>query len=256
MAATKKQAIIQGKLDRLCEDTDLAKLAEQMVSWEKYAPYCGLSPPEEREIKHDNPHQYVVQKRRMLERWKGKSGDNATYRNLVGVFERGEDQMLANYVYKLAQENKETEPQNRKQKQVIFFALIVLVASIVSLLIYFHQPEKYPMTNYKHYVDKVKDRYKKHLPGVAQSFWLPTQMDTFIQLSLTSRDERSARRVDQDSANPRIVSERSKSFDNLLSEIDASPGSRIVVVGQPGIGKTSLLQMITRYWANGKALSS
>jgi len=261
MAATKKQVIVQGKLDRLCEDTDLSKLAEQMASWEKYAPYCGLSQAEEWEIKHDNPYQYVVQKRRMLERWKGKSGVSATYRNLVGMFERGDDQMLANYVYKLAQENKQTEPNNRKRKQVISFALIalmVLVALIVSILIISHQPEKekYSMTNYKHYVDKVKDRYKKHLPGVAQSFWLPTRMDTFIQLSLTSRDEPSVRRVDQDSANPRIVSERSKSFDNLLSEIDASPGSRIVVVGQPGIGKTSLLQMITRYWANGKALSS
>ena len=93
-------------MDRRCKDVDLAKLAGKIVSWEKYAPYCGLSPPEEEEIKHDS-QRYVVQKRRMLERWKEKSGDSATYRNLVGIFEKVEDQLLANYVYKLAQDHEE-----------------------------------------------------------------------------------------------------------------------------------------------------
>ena len=81
-------------------------------------------------------------------------------------------------------------------------------------------------------------------------------MHTFIQLSLTRRDEPRAARVNQDSANQRIVSDRSMSFDNVLTEIDASPGSRILVVGQPGIGKSTLLQMITHSWAHDRALSS
>ena len=89
MATTREEAIVQSKLDRRCKDVDLAKLAGKIVSWEKYAPYCGLSPPEEEEVKHDS-QRYVVQKRRMLERWKEKSGDSATYRNLVGIFERVE----------------------------------------------------------------------------------------------------------------------------------------------------------------------
>ena len=66
----------------------------------------------------------------------------------------------------------------------------------------------------------------------------------------------ATRSVYQYSANEQIVSERSMSFYNFLSQIDASPGSRILVVGQPGIGKTTLLQMITRSWAHDKALSS
>ena len=52
--------------DRVCENIDLAKLAEEMVSWEKYAPYFRLSPADEWEITENN-RLYVVQKRRMLE---------------------------------------------------------------------------------------------------------------------------------------------------------------------------------------------
>ena len=146
-----------------------------------------------------------------------------------------------------------------KRWKLVTFALIILIA-LIALYFYspsmdLQQPAKRP-TWYTQYPNKVKQRYKKHLPDVAQSFWLPANMHTFIQLSLTSRDELHAPKVDQYSANQRIVSERSMTFDHLLSEIDASPGSRIIVVGQPGIGKTTLLQMITRYWAHDKALSS
>ena len=111
-------------------------------------------------------------------------------------------------------------------------------------------------TQYVQYVNKVKQRYKIHLSDVAQSFWLPANIDTFIQLSLTSRDKPHTARVDRYSADERIVSERSMTFDHLLSEIDTSPGSRILVVGQPGIGKTTLLQRIIRSWAHDQALSS
>ena len=77
MAATGEQAVIQRNLDRVCKDIDLVQIAKEIVHWEKYAPYCGLSPAEEMEIK-ENSSQYGVQKRRMLERWKARYGENAT----------------------------------------------------------------------------------------------------------------------------------------------------------------------------------
>ena len=124
---------------------------------------------------------------------------------------------------------------------LVLIALIALIVLIVAICYSQSMSLHQPVTNskYTQYVDKVKQRYKKHLPDVAQSFWLPTNMHTFVQLSLTSRDKPHAPKVDEDSANQRIISERSMSFNDLLSEIDASPGSRILVVGQPGIGKTT-----------------
>ena len=110
MAATREKAIIN--LDRVCENVDLAKLAGKMVTWEKYAPYCGLSPAEEMDIKHDTK-EFVVEKRRMLEQWKEKSGEHATYRNLAKIFARVGDQMLANFVHQLAQDQEQTDPHNQ-----------------------------------------------------------------------------------------------------------------------------------------------
>ena len=171
----------------------------------------------------------------------------------------------------VAKDQGVTESNNHSiTRKLVIFVLIVLIGLIPLIVticysqsVILHQPVKdsvknytqYRPTRYIQYVDNFKQRYKKHLPDVAQSFWLPADMHMFIQLSLTSQDKRCALRVDEDSANERIVTERSMSF-NDLSEIDASPGSRIIVRGQPGIGKTTLLQRITRSWAHDRALSS
>ena len=100
----------------------------------RYAPYCKLSPAVEREIKQDNPHDYAVQKRRMLERWKEKWGDTATYRNLAGIFKGG---ILAEFVYALAQGQGETTPPvhsaaklklTRKWRLAVYILFAVLLA--------------------------------------------------------------------------------------------------------------------------------
>ena len=115
MAAIRKEPAIVNVRDRVCENIDLAKVAAKMVSWERYAPYCGLSPADEIENKQDSEH-YVVQKLRMLERWKKKSGKDATYTNLAVMFERVGDPVLANLVRTLAQDQGETEIHNQDQE--------------------------------------------------------------------------------------------------------------------------------------------
>ena len=155
----------------------------------------------------------------------------------AGIFER------------IVQDPGEMEQHNCSRWKLVMWVLALIALALIANGYYNYTP-------YAQYVYNVKQRYKTHLPEVAQSFWLRVDILTYIQLSLTSRHKPRAARVDKDSANERIVSDRSMTFDDLLSEIDASPGSRILVVGQPGIGKTTLLQMITHYWAHDKALSS
>ena len=114
MAAIRKEQVIVNVRDRVCENVDLGKVAAKIVSWERYAPYCGLSTDDEKEIKQNSEH-YVVQKLRMLERWKEKSGKDATYTNLAVIFERAGDPILANLVCTLAQGQGEIEVHNQDQ---------------------------------------------------------------------------------------------------------------------------------------------
>ena len=103
MAAIREDQAIVNVRDRVCENIDLAKVAAKIVSWERYAPYCGLSTDDEKEIKQNSEH-YVIQKLRMLEQWKERSGEDATYTNLAVIFERAGDPILANLVGALAQD--------------------------------------------------------------------------------------------------------------------------------------------------------
>ena len=84
-------------LDSTWKDSDLARLAMHIVSWEKLAPLWGLTEVEEEEIKRDNP-KYAAQKISALRQWKVKSQDAATYRQLVRVFSRLGDRGLVDKV--------------------------------------------------------------------------------------------------------------------------------------------------------------
>ena len=127
------------------------------------------------------------------------------------------------------------------------FGVIGLLASL-----YYNQSVSLPVKNYTQgenfllYVYNIKQRYILHLPNATTY--------TFIPISLSNWDEPTAPIGNADSANEQNVSKLSTSFDDL-SKIDASPGSRILLVGQPGI-TTTLLQRITRYWSSNKALFS
>ena len=74
-------------LDSTWSDADLARLAQHVVSWEELAPCWGLTEAEEEVIKKDNP-KYTPQKLAALRKWKAKSPETATYRQLIRVLKR------------------------------------------------------------------------------------------------------------------------------------------------------------------------
>ena len=74
-------------LDSTWLDSDIARLSQNVVSWEELAPFWGLTEAEEEEIKRDNPS-YAAQKLAALRRWKAKCSKTVTYRQLVRVFAR------------------------------------------------------------------------------------------------------------------------------------------------------------------------
>ena len=73
-------------MERPCEDLDLTKISKFVSSWETIAPFFGITPEEEMEIKRDFAQQYELQKLLMLRKWKNKNGNHATYQKLFDIF--------------------------------------------------------------------------------------------------------------------------------------------------------------------------
>ena len=69
----------QKVLDSPVSDLHIAELASEIINWEQYVPYLGLTGAEEEEIRRDNSNRYGMQKREVLRKWKAKQGSAATY---------------------------------------------------------------------------------------------------------------------------------------------------------------------------------
>ena len=94
-------AVIADPANIPCSDLHIAKISEKIVNWEELAPYFGISPEEEEEIRNDNPRQYRLQKRKMLWKWKQRLGNKATYSKLKECFSFAGNQLLADQVDEL-----------------------------------------------------------------------------------------------------------------------------------------------------------
>lgn len=69
----------------MCTGVHFADIANEMVTWESFAPYMSLSEAEEEEIKSDN-RTYRQQKLASLRKWKAKYAYRATYQHLIHIF--------------------------------------------------------------------------------------------------------------------------------------------------------------------------
>lgn len=64
----------------------LDEIALDLVSWEELAPSLYLTDADQNEISQSFTHQYYLQKRQALRKWRDKAGGKATLRALINVF--------------------------------------------------------------------------------------------------------------------------------------------------------------------------
>ena len=95
-----------------CSDLHIAKISEKIVNWEELAPYFGILSEDEAEIRNDNPHQYHIQKRKMLWKWKQRLRNKATYSKLKECFTFAGNQLLANEVDELLHDPYSQSPHS------------------------------------------------------------------------------------------------------------------------------------------------
>ena len=74
------------RLQSQVSDHHLAEIAQDLVEWEQISPALKLTDSECREIKEDFSDRYNLQKRQALRVWRWKSGNQATYKNLIQLF--------------------------------------------------------------------------------------------------------------------------------------------------------------------------
>ena len=97
-------------LDVRCSELHLERIAEHIVNWEELVPYFNITQAEQQEIKANHLHQYKLQKREMLWKWMGKSGNGATYHCMKEIFFTAKKTILADKIEDLLHEPYSQSP--------------------------------------------------------------------------------------------------------------------------------------------------
>ena len=216
-------------LDSTWRDVDLARLSQNIVSWEELAPFWGLTEAEEMEIKKDNPV-YAAQKLAALRRWKAKCSETATYRQLVRVFAR--------------------------------MGKMELVEKVREIVL---NPEEVPTTgpgdvlsNYREFLEMSYNQLPQ--PGILFNQW--PVMSTYCTLPLSRQPIKRSMLCSLHTSYsspllPWIVEstlQHGNDGEELEQEVHlpqllTSTGGRLVIKGLPGSGKTTLMWHTSQQWA-------
>ena len=94
--------------------------------------------------------------------------------------------------------------------------------------------------------------YKRQVDDRA---WPPVKTTNFINLALV-KDQTSWRKTVQDSVDEILSEKESTSYEGIFDGIKDLDHNFILLEGRPGSGKTTLMNKISRDWANGKILTS
>ena len=219
-------------LDSTWRDADLARLSQNIVSWEELAPFWGLTEAEEEEIKKDN-HSYAAQKLAALRRWKSKCSKTATYRQLMRVFAR--------------------------------MSKMELVEKVREILL---NPEEVPtggpgdvLSNYREFLEM---NYSQ-LPQPVMLFKQAPLTNTYCILPLSKRPSNEAMRRGPLHTGyspflshllPEMFTLQHGNVGNELEEQEvhlpqllSKTGGSLVIKGLPGSGKTTLTWHTSQQWA-------
>ena len=223
-------------LDSPWKDDDLARLALHIVSWEELAPFWGLTEVEEEVIKKDNS-KYAAQRLAALRRWKAKSPETATYRQLVRVFGRMGRMELIEKVKEIVLNPEEVpigEPEDVITSYRAFLKKSYNQLPHPSLL-----TDQWPVMNSPTYIPlplskqpKSKQTPKEHMPTHISHF--PADMRRFHKTNQPVSDKQDVH------------------LNQLFSKCNDSSTKRVVIKGFPGSGKTTLTWHANQQWAKGE----
>ena len=212
------QGIPSERLDSPVTDIQIADLASELKTWEKLAPYLGLTPADEEEIQVDYQGRYGLQKRQALRKWQSKLGrgpNGATYRNLIIALCRAKERDVAEKVRALLTE---------------------------------------PATNASDHIHKTFRKYLVDCYTIAQhpaqTQWPFSRLSSYIDLTLVQApDTQMPPSGHEERAQPLKEVQLTELF-----HVGSHQARRKVVLieGSAGCGKTTLSWHVCREWAAGR----
>ena len=212
------------KLDSPITDIHIADLAFMLTTWEKLAPYLGLTKAEEEEIRVDYRGRYGLQKRQALQKWQSKLGsgpNGATYRQLILALCRISENEMAEKVKELL-----TEPKKS-----------VTAAS-----------------------DHVIDTFRKYLVDCytitqppSQIQWPFSQLSSYIDLTIVQFAEIQMPQSGQGESRAKRQPLKEVQLGELFHVGSHQAKRKVVLIeGPAGSGKTTLSWHVCREWAAGR----
>ena len=190
----------------------------------------------------------------VLQEWlRGQGRRPASWRTLIEVLRDIELSTLAGEIEEACSAHVvDTEPsfslrKNHQQTALTSWQITIAILAAISLfakLAIEYWPEK-PVNGYKNVLRGTYE--KQHVTD--PDHWLHVVMP-FIDLTLTEGDIMPVR----ESLEYHMQGKYNLTLDEVVNSV--KEGSRILIEGQPGVGKTTLLRHIAKQWAEGEYLQN
>ena len=240
------------KLDEPCKDEHLCEIALSITDWQSIAPFLGLTEAEESDIEK-NCDKAMIQKIKMLRKWREKFGRQATYRKLANVFTKlkhaGLVEELCDLIWQRHSSSSDVQPQDSHK----LHSTSEVQSSTPS------DPEETSRSTRCQYANTLRDKYQFGVPTFLTLQWPPPPTRKVFNLAMISQrvlhyghDEELVRLLQKGNIKD-VLSSRDEVTLEQISDSLHSKGRKVILIeGAPGAGKSTLAWHLCKRWEAGE----
>ena len=240
------------KLDQPCKDEHLCELALSITNWQSIAPFLGLTEVEESDIKK-NYDDAMIQKIKMLRKWREKFGRQATYRKLARVFTKLNHADLVEELCDLIWQPHSSSSDIQSQDSHKLHSTSEVQSSTLSY------PEQAKSIRCQ-YANTLRNKYQSEPPTVLTAQWPPPPTYKVFNLAMISQrvlrygpDHELVSLLQKGNVDEVVSPRNEVKLEELSDSLVQSKDRKIILIeGAPGAGKSTLAWHLCRKWEANK----